>query len=64
MQKRYFIIALLVIMTGALYPESATAQPSQNTPPIRPPPELLKIIKEGLSNNKEIQSLESQVASL
>ncbi len=51
-------------MTGALYPESATAQPSQNAPPIRPPPELLKIIKEGLSNNKEIQSLESQVASL
>ena len=59
--QRYFIIALLLIMTGALYPETATAQFSQNTPPIWPLPELLKIIKEGLSNNKEIQSLESQV---
>lgn len=60
----HFLIRSLVIIIGMLYMGSATAQPSRDAPPTWTPPELVKIIEEGLTQNKEIQSLESYLAKL
>jgi outer membrane protein TolC len=58
------LIRLAFTIALALFLAGATAKPLRAAPPIWPPPDLAKIIDEGLSKNKEIQSLEAQITSL
>ncbi|MCD6271319.1 MAG: TolC family protein [Deltaproteobacteria bacterium] len=60
----HFLIRLALIIALALFLAGATVKPLRAAPPIWPPPDLAKIIDEGLSQNKEIQSLKLQVTSL
>lgn len=56
---KLFVLIIVISQIGFAVPERAAADPS-----IWAPPELARLIEEGLTNNKDIQSIEAQVAAL
>lgn len=60
----YSVTKLVIVMIGALALVVFSGKPLQAASPIWAPQVLSQLIEEGLTNNKELQSLEARVESL